>query len=52
MTSLQRKRARALRRVIVKLEDAIAICRFRGHGAKAVKIKARLGVVRGLASSD
>ena len=52
MTRFQRKRARALRRVIVKLEDAIAICRFRGHGGRAVKIKVRLGVVRGLASSD
>ena len=48
----RRKRARALRRVILKLEYAIALCRMRGHGAKTWKIKARLVVVRGLASSD
>ena len=48
MTKLQRRKV--LRRVILKLKLAIALCRMRGHGAKAVKIKARLGVVEGLAS--
>ena len=48
MTRLQRKRARALRRVIDRLELALALCRMRGHGSRAWKIKARLGVVEGL----